>query len=866
MAVLLLHRNEVVSTDRILDALWPSAKPRNALQVVRTYVYRLRAKLDAAGNERLLLTHDRGYELSVPPERVDADRFEALVQAAEKALEAGDGDHSGALASEALALVRGPALPELPDDDFAGYERDRLAELQMAAREDLVEARLAQGRHRELVPELRATVAAEPFRERAWGQLMVALYRSGRQAEALTAYREARRVLDDELGIEPGPALQALERMILLQDDALAAPGSRSRAPTYATSFVGRESEVEQLLEALRQGRAVTLVGPAGAGKTRLAAEVVARLRHALGPRLWWVDLASVASARAVAAVATALGVREVPGRTPADLVVSHIGEDQALLALDNCEHVLEEVAGLAAHVLQDTARARLLCTSREALRIAGELVWPLGGLPLPGDTPTDADELAQSPAARLFAERAAAALPGFRIEDEDATTIAEIVERLDGLPLAIELAAARLRSLSAADLARGLREHRLSLSEGDRSAPSRQHSLDSAIGWSYELLTPPDRLLLRRISVFPRSFDLAAAEAVSPIDTVRDGLTRLANASLLVAEPRRDTTRYRLLETVRTFALAASDAEERAAAARRHADFFSALAEDLSANMVGPGLPAWLPRAHEEYENLRAALAWSLDHGDAEAALRLASALARYSLRAGLIVEGRRLLGSALEAASPAGGLWWARALVDDAWLADAAGDPRAAEVAQKAALACEGQDDPDSLAFALALLGEHGANAGGALDRARDIFAATGNDEGLAVVDQMLGNLLFAQGDLDGAAALLRRARDGMRGIRGDLDAGWILVDLAEVLIARGQLAEATEAATEAVSDFRRRGDARGLAGAFVSLGRAQALTGDRERAHALLSEAYELSRRWGHAAQADAADAALAELSPV
>ena len=877
LALLLLHRNEVVSTDRFIDVLWPSRPPRTALQVVRTYVFRLRGKLATQAGpspDPILLTHAQGYELHLEPEEVDADRFEALVPAGRSALEGGDGIRAESLLREALGLVRGPALPELPDDDFARYERHRLAELSLVAQEELVEARLAQGRHRELVPELRAAVAAQPLRERAWGQLMVALYRSGRQADALAAYRDARRVLDEELGIEPGPAIRSVERMILLQDEALLGPPARERRlPVYATSFVGRESEVEETLDTLRRGRLVALVGPAGAGKSRLAAEVASTLRHSLGPRLWWVDLGSVPAGRAVAAVAAALDVPELPGRTPADLVVSRLGDEPGLLVLDNCEHALEEVAALATRVLRGTARARLLCTSRETLRAAGELVRPVAGLPVPPEAPAGAEELTAWPSARLFVERAAAARPGFGLRDDDAPAVAELLARLDGLPLAIELAAALLRSLSPAELARGLRIRPLGLGEGDRTAPLRQRSLDSAIGWSCDLLSPHDRTLLSRISVFPQSFDLAAAEAVMPAElaagAVRDGLTRLVHASLLDAEPRSDRTRYRLLQTVRAFAVAAAGAEERADAARRHRDFFSALAEDVFVNMVGPGLPVWLSRAREEHESLRAALVWSLDRGDGEPALKLAAALARYWFRTGLVVDGRQLLGRALETARP-GGVWWARALLEAARLAHAAGDPDRIGAARKAVAACEVEGDRECVAFGLSLLAENLAEAGehdqahAALGRARELFDASDSDEGLAHVDQILGNLLFFQRDLDGAEATLSRARDRMRRIRGRLDAGWILVELAGVLIAQGRPAEAIEPATQAVADFRRRGDARGLAGAFVSLGRAHALSGDAERGRALLSEALELSTRWGYAAQADAAALARTELS--
>ena len=315
LALLILHRREVVSTDRMVDVLWPAGPPANALQVVRTYVSRLRA----AGIVELV-THRQGYELRGT---ADADRFEALVTTGRAELDAGAAE---ALLTEALALVRGPPLPELADDHAARAERDRLHELRAAAQEELVDRRLALGRHHELVPVLRAAVTADPLRERAWGQLMVALYRCGRPAEALDAYRGAQRALDEGLGVAPGQQLQTLERMILLRDAALE-PAGEDRLPRYRTSFVGRDDDLSAVVATVRECSLLTLVGPAGAGKTRLAIEAAART----GLRPWWVDLGASRAGRIGAAVAAALRTPQVPGRTAADLAAARLGEAPSL-------------------------------------------------------------------------------------------------------------------------------------------------------------------------------------------------------------------------------------------------------------------------------------------------------------------------------------------------------------------------------------------------------------------------------------------------------------------------------------------------------------------------------------------------------
>jgi predicted ATPase len=609
--------------------------------------------------------------------------------------------------------------------------------------------------------------------------------------------------------------------------------------------------------EVLRDARLVTLVGPAGAGKTRLAVESAASLDDRAEAVPCWVDLGSVERGQVVAAVARALAIPDVAGRAAADSILARLAEARTLLVLDNCEHVLDEAAGLAARVLEHAPATRILATSREALRIAGEVVRDVGGLP-------------GREAARLFAERipeGAGALAG----PGDAAAIECIVARLDGLPLAIELAAAKLRALSVGELAQELGDRLSLLDAGDRSAPRRQRTLRTAIDWSAELISDRDRLVLQRISVFPGSFDAHSAAAVAGAEPLSAGevlpaLARLVEASLLAAERRPAGTRYRLLQTVRAYARErAAAAGELAGAARRHRDAYTAWAEELFRHCNGSGVAAWLPRGREEYPNLLAALRWSLEHGEGDAALQLASALTRFWWRTGLAGAGLRLLDEALELAGH-GGPWASRALVYRAMLTRAAGTPDAGAAARDAVAVAARQPDPMLRWTAAFMEVQERLDAGdvpaarAAAGRIGQAASEAGDEEGLLVADQALGAVLLRAGDLDAAAEVLIRARDGMRRLRGTLDAGWILIDLADVRLAQGRTRDALESARLAQGDFRRRGDPRGVAAALVRAGRAHSASGDPDSARKALAEAAAIAERWGYPAlRAEAAAAA-------
>jgi len=873
LAALLVRRTELVTTDELVDALWAEAPPPNAVQVVRTYVSRLRRRLAEPGDEAgLLVGRTGGYVLATRHGQTDVDHLESHAQAGRTRLQAGDFSAAVSHLGRALALVRGPPLGGMEYESFCRPEIERLEELCLLAREELVEARLGRGEHRTLIPGLRAAVSEQPLREGFRRQLMLALYRSGRQAEALEVYREGRELLRTQLGLEPGTELRVLERRILLQEQTLdyGAVGQAHGVPRYLTSFVGRRVDVQAVRARVRLERLVTLVGPAGTGKTRLAAGVVGGLRDAFPDGIWWVDLAPADTDGVAVAIASSLGLREVPGRALEDLVVPRLRGASALLVLDNCEHVAAPAAVLARRVLGETESARILATSREPLQVAGEGVHEVPPLPVSTGTGASA-EVIESDAARLFVDRATTRAGPLALDEPNLAAVARIVRCLDGLPLAIELAAGKLRSLSLTELADRL-EQSLGLLAGDeRGARVRHRTLEAAIVWSFDLLTGPEHVALLRLAVFPGIFDAEAAAAVATGRQVEPGsalplLTRLVEKSLVAVEIG-EPSRYRLLWTVRAFALErARRTGELDAAAQRHRDHYLELGELVWRHMISPGLAEWLVRTRAEQDNFRAALRWSHEQGHGDAALQLASALVGWWFRSGQLSEGLELLERALALAeehSP----WRPRALMGMALLRLAAGDPAAAEATADAVAACEGTD-PELLAFALVFraqthIGEDRLDdAEAAIERARALFDSLAHPERHAC-DQWLGVARRRRGDLDSSRDALVRAVEGYRLVRRPLDAGWSLVELTRVELAGGRVDEAERWATDAVRDFRLRGDPRGVAAAFVHLGHVHAVRRDETRARLFLEEALELARRWDYRLERDEAEKALRAL---
>jgi predicted ATPase/DNA-binding SARP family transcriptional activator len=655
LSVLALNANLTVSVDRLIEGLWGEEPPASAAKMVQLYVSQLR-KLLAEEPGAEIVTHGRGYELRLDREAVDAARFERLVA------EASRGDHNGAageIAHRALGLWRGPPLADLMDEPFAAAEARRLDELHLVALELALESDLEAGLCRELIGPLDSLVAEYPLRERLHGLRILALYRCERQADALQAYQDARRTLVDELGIEPGEHLRELERAILAQDPGLAAPeletAEPSRLPAPPNRTLGREQDQEAVAQLLRQTdvRLLTLTGPGGVGKTRLALEAARRLEPELRDGGWFVSLAATANAEHLpSAIALALDVTPLEGESPKRAVERFLAPKHALLVLDNFEHLLPG-APLIGDLLAAAPALAVLATSREALRLQTEYRYAVAPLQVPGEA--DPAAVAQAAAGSLFVERARRHDRGFQLTQGNAGSVAEICRRLDGLPLAIELAAARTALLSVDELNARLAHALDALGAGPRDAPARQQTLRATIDWSHDLLNAREADAFARFAVFAGGATIEAAQAVTGGEL--DALQGLVDKQLLLRPHGfSPDARLLMLETVRDYARERLDAQAAAPQTHeRHCRHYLALAERAEPELFTRGEGRWLPRLDAEVHNLRAALDWSLRHGDPMLAVRLAGLLPKFWEIRNLPDEGLGWIKASLDAAGNA-------------------------------------------------------------------------------------------------------------------------------------------------------------------------------------------------------------------
>ncbi|MGC4748756.1 BTAD domain-containing putative transcriptional regulator [Micromonospora sp. DT201] len=655
LALLLLDAGRMVSAERLIDGLYGEHPPRGAANALQSQVSRLRQALSAEHNPVEL--HPGGYRLAVDPDDVDAYRFEQLAEAGRRALANGDWPRAATVLREALELWRGRALADVVDVAGAPAQAARLDELRLAAIEDRIEAELALGARATLIAELQELVAAHPLRERPRGQLMRAFSALGRPAEALAEFETARRTLAEELGTDPSAALTAIHLAVLRGGERPTVRGTAEPAlPSQLTTFVGREEELKRVGELLGERRLVTLTGPGGAGKTRLAIEAAGRFDG----EVRFVELAGLAHGSDVPqAVLSALGLRDgglrapaEQGRQPVDRLVEALAERQLLLVFDNCEHVIADAARLAARLLSACPALRVLATSREPLGLAGEALCPLSGLtlPPPDASAMEADDYA---AVNLFVQRAADVAPHFTVTPDNVEMVLRICRTLDGLPLAIELAAARLRALPVADVAGRLDDRFRLLSMGSRAASPRHRTLRAVVEWSWDLLDDAERRLARRLTVFAGGATLEAAGQVCGLPTAEfvDALTGLADKSFVEFAG----GRYRMLETVRAFcAERLAEAGEADQLRRAHTAYFLEFAWTASDHLRGTDQLHWLRRLDAERDNLHAALRRATAAGDASDAAGLVAALSFYWWLRGMRGEGARLAADVLELLGP--------------------------------------------------------------------------------------------------------------------------------------------------------------------------------------------------------------------
>src|SRR5450755_2514174 len=719
LALLALQRGRPVSADRLIDVLWGDGQASNPANALQAQIGQLRRTFGAAA----ILTSEAGYALAVGPDDVDVVRFGQLVAEGRRLAGEGEAALASAALGEALGLRRGEPLAEFADAGFADAERAHLDELTLVAVEARAGADLMLGRHGDLAGELEAQCRQHPLREHLWELHILALYGAGRQAEALRAYTEVRDRLVDELGIDPGQALQELQTRILAQDPSLApasAPASPAPVPVAGpprsagnlsarlSRFVGRDAELTQLREAVRSSRLVTLTGPGGAGKTRLAVEAAAALREEHSDGAWLVELAGVAEPGGVAPTAAAAlgaGAAAFPGAQPAgsatDLIARYLAGRSLVVVLDNCEHVIGEAAALANTLTGAVPGLRLIATSREPLGVPGEVLVPVGGLAPPA-------------AVELFVDRARAVRPGFTGDERSRQVIEDICRRLDGLPLALELAAARLRVLPLATLAERLDDRFRLLTGGARTALPRQQSLRAVVDWSYDLLFDDARLLFARLAVFSGGCELTAAEAVCaddrvPAGEILDVVSRLVDKSLVTTADAdaAGETRFTQLQTLWQYGRERlEESGELNAMRARHGAYYRQMAEAAHEGLRGATGPMWRDRLTSELGNLRAALDWFITTGDADAALSLASGMAWLWFINTDFTEGARWLADALGANGPRRGELAATAHAWHGYCVGMSSSPAAGAIECEQAVAdLRASDDPDGLANGLVL-----------------------------------------------------------------------------------------------------------------------------------------------------------------
>jgi predicted ATPase/DNA-binding SARP family transcriptional activator/DNA-binding CsgD family transcriptional regulator len=850
--------------EQAMDLLWPDSGRRSASNNLRSVLHAARKVLDP--NIGFIYLASEGKSLALCPEGdlwVDVDAFEAALATARRTREP-------AVYRAALGLYAGELLPDDRYEDWAEDRRWELRRAFLSAQIELSSLYEERGEYERGVEALQAFLAEEPADEEAHVRLMRLCAYSGRRQEALFRYEQFSRTLAEQLGTEPGAATRQLRDEIAAgvfpsRPPSLAGPPheevpdpGRHNLPEPRTSLVGRGREILEVKRALSTTRLLTLTGTGGAGKTRLALEVARDLAGVYPDGVWLIELAPLPEpGLVVQEVARTLGLEEQPGRPLLEGLLDTLADKEMLILLDNCEHVTGAAARLSMALLDSCPGTRVLATSRERLGAEGESTWPVPALSVPGET-FAVEDLEGFESVSLFADRAHRAHPGFRLTPENARAVAEVCIGLEGIPLAIELAAARIGMLSAGQISERLGRSLDLLTRGARNADRRHQTLRATLDWSYELLGGPEQALFGRLSAFAGGFTLEAAESVGGSGGVEEKqvmelLTTLVEKSLVVAEESWERgARFRLLEPVRQYASEKlGEGGEEDDIRRRHARFFLALAEEAEPGLRGSRQVEWLDRLEQEHDNLRAALAWSLEE---DLGARLAGALSLFWYTRGYLSEGRSYLEAVVRGHSVPEPTR-ARALDGLGWIAEPQGDYERARLAYEESLGLYRRaGDRRGVANALGDLGSLALDRGdyeratSLLEESLALYRDLGESEGIIGILDSLGVLASARGDSERSAVYFREALVLSRGTGNVRRTAVSLGNFGITTLVHGDPEQATALLEESLGLFREIGDSQNIAIGLVHAALAALAGGDHGRVRVLVEEGLELLRKAG------------------
>ncbi len=832
LAYLVLHP-EPPAREKLAALFWGDVLDARARRSLRVALTTIRKQL----GENLLFSDRESVQINrAYPCWVDALEFDKILEGRSPNADRDTHDSSAMLdLQSAIDLYRGDLLSEFYDDWIVpAREHYRLRYLDALLQ--LTRQLRARGEYERAIAFAQQVLASDNTHERAHQNLMFCYLATGNRSAALKQYEECERILRDELAVAPTAETKALFEWIR---QAPSQPQAHDALPTNLpiplTSFIGRAQEMSAIKQFISKTRLLTLTGTGGSGKTRLAIQVATDLLDVFKDGVWWVDLAALSNPLLVPkAVATALGIREVPNTPLVETLAQQLHARHLLLVLDNCEHLVGACAPLAETLLRGSAPLKILATSRELFRITGEMAWPVPMLSLPDRQRLfSIKQLMEFEGMRLFVERASAINPAFALTEQNAPSVVSICQRLDGIPLAIELAAARIKLLSAEQIAARLDDRFNLLTAGSRTALPRHQTLRATLDWSYGLLAEAEQVLLRRLAVFAGGCTLEAAEAICKDEerTVHIGdsadvhpssfrlhpsevlewLSHLIDKSLVVAEQQGAVTRCRMLETIREYALEKLRASgEEAMLRKAHRDGCMQLAERAESELIGPQQQEWLERLELEHNNMRAALQWSLAGHDAEAGLRLAAALFRFwYIHSQHNSEGRRWLERALEATRH---------------------NPTPSAARAKALRGLAG----------LALIQGDYPSARAVYDEALDLFQTLGDKTYTAITLSNIGNLALMQEDYAAARAFLEDSLDMHHELGNRFYVGYCLWSLAHVARAAGDYARSRAYSAEALEIFRTFGNKQYAAHALNALGHVAFLEGEYRAARAYVAEA--------------------------